>query len=287
MNSESLKTFVLLSETTSFTKTAGLLFVAQSTVTKRIADLEKELGKQLFKREKKSIELTDEGNIYLGYARRILKLEETSIMEINAYSVYEHNFRIGTTNTIYECHLVPYIKNTIEHKDNVAIKVKLGHSNELIQLLTDRMMDIVFTYVPFKKAGYFCKEFVEDRLVLVTGGDNELYPQGINKDELKKLNYLMCNFALQDIGMYIRELFPPYYNFRFEIDNSTKLIDYLISGFGYSFLPESMVISYINSGDLKIIQLSDFNPPMIKSYVAYKQNDEFASKFIKMMEKDV
>ena len=41
MNTENLKTFIALSKYKNFTKTAESLFVAQSTVTNRIAELEK------------------------------------------------------------------------------------------------------------------------------------------------------------------------------------------------------------------------------------------------------
>ena len=43
MDIQTLKTFIALAETKSFTKTANKLFVAQSTVTNRITELEKEL----------------------------------------------------------------------------------------------------------------------------------------------------------------------------------------------------------------------------------------------------
>ena len=44
MNTTSLETFLTLSKILNFTKASEALFVAQSTVTNRIAELEKELG---------------------------------------------------------------------------------------------------------------------------------------------------------------------------------------------------------------------------------------------------
>ena len=52
MDTQQLQTFVTLAEYRNFTKTADALFVAQSTVTNRIAELEREVGKQLFDRNK-------------------------------------------------------------------------------------------------------------------------------------------------------------------------------------------------------------------------------------------
>ena len=50
MDIQSLKTFITLAETKSYTKTANQLFVAQSTVTNRINELERELKLSLFSR---------------------------------------------------------------------------------------------------------------------------------------------------------------------------------------------------------------------------------------------
>ena len=44
MNTEELKTFIFLSKVKNFTLAAEQLFIAQSTVTNRISELEKEVG---------------------------------------------------------------------------------------------------------------------------------------------------------------------------------------------------------------------------------------------------
>lgn len=48
MNSEIIRTFITLSEEKSYVKAAYSLFVTQPTVTKRIKELESEMGKTLF-----------------------------------------------------------------------------------------------------------------------------------------------------------------------------------------------------------------------------------------------
>ena len=60
MDTETLRTFVALSSYRNYTKTADALFVAQSTVTNRILELEKEVGRPLLARTKRSVTLTPE-----------------------------------------------------------------------------------------------------------------------------------------------------------------------------------------------------------------------------------
>ena len=58
MDIEALNTFLTLANTKNYTRTAAQLFVAQSTVTNRIHELEKELNIALFTRNNRSVELT-------------------------------------------------------------------------------------------------------------------------------------------------------------------------------------------------------------------------------------
>ncbi len=74
MNTDMLQTFLLLAELKNYTHTANQLFVAQSTVTNRIQELEAELGNPLFIRNRKQLRLTEQGERFLSYARRIVEL---------------------------------------------------------------------------------------------------------------------------------------------------------------------------------------------------------------------
>ena len=67
MDTTTLRTFIALAQIKNFTKTAQQLFVAQSTVTNRIRDLEMELGVPLFIRSHKQVDLTPSGQKFLDW----------------------------------------------------------------------------------------------------------------------------------------------------------------------------------------------------------------------------
>ncbi len=280
MDTQNLRTFLLLSKLKNFTLTAEKLFVAQSTVTNRIAELERETGKKLFTRDKKHIELTREGILFESYAKRILELEENAIQEINQADFYKSVLRIGSAYTIYECHLYPIIRSFMLSNHDTSVKVILNHSQDLLQMLGDQLLDVVFSYIFYKRSGYQCIHFASDELLLVTSPKNSFFAKGIYKKDLLRIDYLMSNLALQETGQFIRTLFPPYYQFSFEIDNSTKLVQYLLDGIGYSFLPKSIVKSYIENHSLIFIPLIDFDAPQINSYFIYKTNNQRIQKFL-------
>ena len=272
MNSEELKTFIFLSKVKNFTLAAEQLFIAQSTVTNRINELEKEVGKRLFIRGSKTVKLTEAGEIFLRYAERILELQSTSIEEINALSNHSRKFSIGAINATYEVYAKPLVDKCLKDNSITSIKVVLGHSLDLIQLMQDNMLDMVFSAIPLRRVGYECEIFDVDRVALVCKKGMSDYPEGVTKEQLAKLPYLMCDFTLSETGAFIRSLFPKNHVFRLEVDNSSKLLPYLENGLGYSFLPYKLIKDKLESGALEEVALKDFTAPNVTTYLLYKQD---------------
>lgn len=272
MNTEELKTFIFLSKVKNFTLAAEQLFIAQSTVTNRINELEKEVGKKLFTRDSKTVKLTEAGEIFLRYAERILELQATSIDEMNALSSHSRKFSIGAINACYEVYVKPLVDECLKNNSVTSIKVMLGHSLDLIQHLQDNMLDMVFSAIPLKRIGFNCDVYDVDRVVLVCKKGMNEYPDGVSKAQLAKLPYLMCDFTLSEAGVFIRSLFPKNHIFRLDVDNSSKLLHYLENGLGYSFLPYKLAKEKLESGALEEVTLKDFTAPNVTTYLIYRQN---------------
>ena len=279
MNTEELKTFIFLSKVKNFTLAAEQLYIAQSTVTNRISELEKEVGKKLFTRGSKTVKLTEAGEIFLRYAERILELQNTSIEEMNALSSHSRKFSIGAINASYEVYVKPLVDECLKNNTITSIKVMLGHSLDLLQQLQDNMLDMVFSAIPLKRLGYNCDSYDVDRVALVCKAGMNEYKEGITKTQLSKIPYLMCDFTLSEAGVFIRSLFPKNHLFRLDVDNSSKLLPYLENGLGYSFLPYKFVKDKIDSGVLEEVKLKDFTAPNVTTYLVYK-NGYDVTKFL-------
>ncbi len=271
MNTEELKTFIFLSKVKNFTLAAEQLFIAQSTVTNRISELEKEVGKKLFSRGAKNVKLTEAGEVFLRYAERILELQNTSIEEMNALSNHSRKFSIGAINATYEVYVKPLVDECLKNNSVTSIKVMLGHSLDLIQQLQDNMLDAVFSAIPLKRTGYACDVYDVDRVALVCKKGTNEYPDGITKAQLAKIPYLMCDLTLSEAGVFIRSLFPKNHIFRLEVDNSSKLFPYLENGLGYSFLPHKLIKDKLENGELEEVRLKDFTAPKVTTYLLYRQ----------------
>ena len=95
----------------------------------------------------------------------------------------------------------------------------------------------------------------------------------------RHLAHFCRHFAFGDAGEFVRSLFPPRHAFGFEIDNSSKVIDYLKDGLGCSFLPAKMAEKELAAGELEAIRLLDFTAPEIVSYCSYKKGNTQAEFF--------
>lgn len=272
MDIESLKTFIVLANTKNYTRTAGQLYVAQSTVTNRINELEKELHIPLFTRNNRTVELTLEGEQFLLYAEKVINLTNSSLAEICSIRKYENHIRIGAADSIYDSHLAPIILNHTRNHTRDSIKITIGTSNNLLEQLQANILDIAFTYLPLNKSDYRCEVFKQDPLVLVTDYSNMKYQDGITKQDLLNVNYLMCNFALQDVGQFIRNIFPKYHEFSLEIDDCSKIIPFLLYQDNYTFIPKDIVAPYIQKRQLREIPLIDLQTPVINCYIIGKKH---------------
>jgi len=73
-----LRYFLAVAREQNITRAAETLFVTQSTLSKQMMDLEKQLGKELFIRGKRKLTLTEEGAFLQGRASEILELIENT-----------------------------------------------------------------------------------------------------------------------------------------------------------------------------------------------------------------
>lgn len=79
MTLQQLKYIVTVAETGNITEAAKRLFISQPSLTNAIRDLEKEMQITIFNRTNKGVVISNEGNLFLSYARQIL--EQTSLLE--------------------------------------------------------------------------------------------------------------------------------------------------------------------------------------------------------------
>ena len=168
------------------TKAANALYMAQSTVSNHIQQLEESLGLILFVRDmKRNISLTPDGNRIYQFAKEILlrcsELEETILENKKSQLI------IGASTVPTESILPELIHKFIKTHPNCRFVVKNGDSDQIQRMLTDGEISIGFVGTSDNRQEIIYEKITEDRFVMITPntpGYVKLHEQGVYGKEL-------------------------------------------------------------------------------------------------------
>ena len=79
LNLETIRTFVAICETGTFRRAAARVNRSPSAISIQIAKLEEQLGAKLLTRDARRVQLTEQGSVLLGYARRLLGISNEAL----------------------------------------------------------------------------------------------------------------------------------------------------------------------------------------------------------------
>lgn len=129
-----LKTFLVVAEVRSFTRAASQLNRTQSAVSTQVKRLECRLDTILFERTTAHVELTPGGEALLGYARRILALNDEAIGRMRSQQ-NEGEVRLGIMDD-YGTSLMPRLLAAFALSyPRININMETGLTSKLISCL--------------------------------------------------------------------------------------------------------------------------------------------------------
>lgn len=134
----------------SFSKAALACHVSQPSMSQQIKKLEEQLGEVLFRRLRDGIKLTDFGEEFLPYARKIMN-------DIHAAVDFSHSYqkeirgeiRIGAIPTIAPYLIPQLITKTTQKHSQIEFLLFEETTDVLIQLLRSGSIDIALMSPPF------------------------------------------------------------------------------------------------------------------------------------------
>ena len=133
-----LKYFVQVVETGSFTKAAALFSVPPSSLSRRVADLEKSLGATLLKRSTRVVALTEVGQRYYQQVSDIIRSLEISDESVRSYQTTPMGvLNVSSTVGFGEQILLPLLDEFSALYPQVTLNVTL--SDELSTLARDEV----------------------------------------------------------------------------------------------------------------------------------------------------
>lgn len=127
----------------SFTSAAKQLHITQPTLSRQLADFEKELGVSLFIRKGKTIALTQEGILLKRRALEILELEERTLEEIKGKEeLIEGTITFGCGESAVIETLALIIKSYKDKYPRVQIRIHTATADRIYEMMNQGLIDI-------------------------------------------------------------------------------------------------------------------------------------------------
>ncbi|MGT2785852.1 LysR family transcriptional regulator [Streptococcus merionis] len=135
--------FLAIARERNITRAAEQLFVTQSTLSKQMQDLEKQLGKQLFIRGKRQITLTEEGEFFRSKAQEILQLvEQTEIALSGEEEILAGDIYIAAAEVPSMAKIVQTLKSIQDAHPNLRYHIISGDAEQALNQIRSGVVDI-------------------------------------------------------------------------------------------------------------------------------------------------
>ncbi len=117
-----LKSFIAIAEAGTFSAAAKIVGRTQSALTLQIQKLEESLGCRLFNRSARHVSLTDQGEIFLGYANRISQLQWEIYSKLKEPDI-KGEIRLGTPEDFATHYLPDVLAHFRKQHPRVQLKI--------------------------------------------------------------------------------------------------------------------------------------------------------------------
>ena len=146
MTLQQLKYIIMIAETGSITMAAERLFIAQPSLSKSVAELEKEMGITIFNRSNRGVYLSEEGTRFLSYARQIV--EQAELLESEYKSAPPPNRAFAVSSQHYAFVVNAFVELVREYgREKYEFSLRELKTAEIIEDVRTHRSDIGVLYL--------------------------------------------------------------------------------------------------------------------------------------------
>ncbi len=136
-----LKTLVAIAETGNFSAAADVVFRTPSAISMQVKKMEDLLGRSIFNRDSRSVTLTDDGEMLLTHARRVLALNQQIVAQFIAPEV-AGTVRLGALDHATEQFVPQVLQRFADTHPAVTVDVVIENSNVLADMIQKNELDL-------------------------------------------------------------------------------------------------------------------------------------------------
>jgi len=282
-----LNTFITLAKIKNYTRAAEILNLSQPAVSQHIRFLEDYYNVQLFKKQGRSIELTDEGKVLFKYAEEIEILYRAAEEEMRNKSGIVKTYNIGASMTIGGYVLPSILAKHKKIYKNITMLLQVYNTEEIVEKLLTRKLDFAIVEGPFDKRKFKFKKFKDDELVLAVSPEHDFARQ----KHIDIKDVIKGNLILREKGSGTRKIFEDNvvkmgYDLRdienyMEIGSISAIKSLVESNLGYTVISKETIKKELGIGTIKVVPIKDMRIVREFNFIYLPDKDEkFIDEFI-------
>lgn len=273
-----LEDFLALLNTRNFTSAAQLRNISQPAFSRRIQSLEAWMGTELLDRTKRQVQPSDAALQYRDEIQQVVSKLYQLRSKIQSSQIHHVSFTVAAQHSLLASPPLPTVLRELSaHIQNLELSVRSEDSEGCHSLLSRGEADLIFLYEYSQNVGHSNRsalksfEVGHDRLIFVCS--SELH-RALRKQPAAPIYPLLVYPESSFLGRVIRErelgnLSSKYgIQIRCESAFAPALKEMTLAGTGMAWLPESLVIDEIASGEL--IGLSRLSKPIALRIMGYQ-----------------
>ena len=170
-----LRYFVAVAEELHFSRAAKKLCITQQPLSRQIKDLEEELGVELFYRTKRTVRLTEVGEIFLVETRKILQQVDYALELVKQASQGKiGRITVGFTGSALNTVLPTAVRQFKQLYPQVDLTLKRMQTPEQVEALHNGQIDLGLLHPPINDDGLFLENIYREQLVVALPDNHPL-----------------------------------------------------------------------------------------------------------------
>ncbi len=247
---DAMNAFVRVVDTGSFSRAAEALRIEQSTVSKRVAALEEELGRTLIQRTTRQQQVTDAGRLFYARAVELLALYDATTTELTRDTALSGHLTASVPVVFGQRFVVPFVARFL--KRHPEIDLELRFSDRYVNLLDDNV-DVAIRVGTPADSSFRARTIAEAGRVLVASpgylarrGTPKRPEQLADHACLRHTGLPASTWTFERRGAPVRARVHG----RFTADHSEALLALARAGFGLALLADWLVAEDVKKGRL-------------------------------------
>jgi DNA-binding transcriptional LysR family regulator len=257
---DQLKILHAISNEGSFKRAAEKLYISQPAVSLQVQNLEKQINKPLFYRDKRKAYLTETGKLLIKYCERILSLCEETCLALDELNTLQSGALVIGASQTTGTYLMPRLIGLFRHKyPQIEIELQVHSTRKIAWGVATGRIDlaIVGGEVPQElKSDLELTPYAEDELALIIPTAHPFSSlKCIQKEDLYRLRFIALN-TQSTIRNVIENTLTQngidssYFKIEMELNSIEAIKNAVHSGLGAAFVSVSAISKELELGIL-------------------------------------